>query len=151
MITLTPEGRVSAALRSPSRLLVLYDGNCSFCIRCRRWLEQQDTYVPVEFLAAQSTEALDRFGPDVPWLGEELVVVSEKGEVWVGPAAFLVCLWSTRHYREWAFRLSGPNLAPLAERFFSTISGRRSAIARLLGPPRPDPCPDGQCRHRNQR
>ena len=150
MITLTPEGRVSAAVRSPSRLLVLYDGQCSFCVRCRRWLETQDTYVRLTFLAAQSERAHELFGDDVPWLGEELVVVSDRGEVWVGPAAFLMCLWATRHYREWSYRLSAPSLAPLAERFFSAISSRRSTIARLLGPAKSqsDPCADGQCRHR---
>ena len=35
----SPEGRVAAALRSPTRLLVLYDADCALCIRCRHWLE----------------------------------------------------------------------------------------------------------------
>lgn len=147
MITATAEGRVSAAVRSPSRLLVLYDANCAFCQRCRNWLEHESTHVTLDFLAAGSDEARRRFGTAMPWLGEELVVVSDRGEVWVGPAAFLTCLWATKRYREWSYRLSGKSLAPLAERFFAAVSSRRATIARLVGP-QPDRCADGRCRHR---
>jgi predicted DCC family thiol-disulfide oxidoreductase YuxK len=140
----SPEGRVAAALRSPTRLLVLYDANCAFCVRCRHWLETQPTYVDVRFLAAASPEAQDDLVVLRPWLGAELVVVSERGEAWLGAAGFLICLWATTEYREWSYRLSGPALAPLAERFFHLVSSRRSTINRFLGPE----CPDGQCRHR---
>ena len=142
--TLSPEGRVTAALRSPRRLLVLYDAECALCRRCRSWLEQQETYVELRFLAAGSGEATERLPSLRPWLGEELVVVSERGEAWIGPAAFLVCLWATRDYREWSYRLSGRSLAPLAERFFDLVSSRRRDIARTLEPP----CADRRCRHR---
>ena len=141
----SPEGRVAAALRSPTRLLVAYDAECALCIRCRHWLETQPTYVDVTFLAAGSPEARADLAALQPWLGAELVVVSDRGEVWLGAAGFLVCLWATRDYREWSYRLSGPALAPLAERFFHMVSSRRSAISQLLGP---DECVGGQCRHR---
>ena len=142
--SLTAEGRVAAAIRSPARLLVLYDEECPLCTRCRNWLETQPTYVELRFAGAGSPESRKRFGDRLPWLGAELVVVSDRGEAWVGPAAFLICLWSTRNYREWSYRLSGPLLAPLAEQFFAAVSHRRRAIGRALGPPR---CNSGRCRH----
>jgi hypothetical protein len=81
----------------------------------------------------------------VPWLGEELVCVSDDGDVWIGPAAFLVCMWTLADYREWSYRLSGPTLAPLAERFFVAISSRRARLASLLrAPPR---CEEGDLCH----
>jgi predicted DCC family thiol-disulfide oxidoreductase YuxK len=141
----SPEGRVAAALRSPTRLLVLYDADCALCVRCRHWLEQQPTYVDVKFLAAASPAARADLAEVRPWLGVELVVVSDRGEAWLGAAGFLVCLWATRDYREWSYRLSGPAFAPLAERFFHMISSRRSTISWLLGP---DECADGRCKHR---
>ena len=144
----TPTGRVTAAMRSPGRLLVLYDADCPLCVRCRRWLEEQETWVPLSFLAATSDEARRRFLGPLPWLGEELVVVSDRGEAWVGPAAFLMCMWATRRYRDWSYRLAGPGFAPMAERFFEAISSRRRSIARLLATPPVDDCRDGQCRHR---
>ena len=129
--------------RGPRRLTVLYDEGCPVCRRCRHWLEWQPAFVTLEFLAAGSPAARARYGA-VPWLGEELVVVSDRLEVWVGPAAFLMCLWSTRHWREWSYRLSGPLLVPLAERFFHMVSANRHRLGARLGPD----CPDGRCRHR---
>jgi len=135
---------VRAALRSPTRLLVLYDSECALCRRCRAWLEHEPAYVEVAFLAADAPEARASLGPVRPWLGAELVVVSERGEVWLGPGAFLMCLWATRQYREWSYRLSGPALAPVAEKFFHMVSSRRATIGRLLA----DDCADGRCKHR---
>lgn len=125
----------------PSALTVVYDETCALCQRCRDWLEQQPTWVPVNFVAAGSTEARQRWG-DLPWLGADLVVVGDHGEAWVGPAAFLVCLWATKGYRPWAFTLSGRALAPMAERFFALVSHQRGLINGLI---RRD-CADGRCR-----
>src|SRR5687767_6909195 len=113
------------------RLTVLYDAGCPICVRCRTWMAEQPAYVELEFLPCASPEARRRYGA-VPWLGEELVVASDSGQVWVGPAAFLLCLWALREWREWSYRLSGPAFAPLAERFFHAISGGRRRLAVWL-------------------
>jgi predicted DCC family thiol-disulfide oxidoreductase YuxK len=113
-------------------LTILYDAACPLCVRCRRWMDGQAAYVELAFLDCSSPEAHARYGA-VPWLQQELVVVADTGEAWVGPAAFLVCLWALRDWREWSYRLSGPLLLPLAARFFHMISERRR-------------CKDGRCR-----
>ena len=125
-------------------LTVLYDGDCAFCVRCRSWLEHQITYVHVRFVAAQSAEARERFA-GFPWLGAELVVVDEWGRVWVGPAAFLMCLWATRRYREWGARLSAPTTSGMAEQFFHAVSSHRRGLARIAELIRPHDCRDGEC------
>jgi predicted DCC family thiol-disulfide oxidoreductase YuxK len=107
-----------------TRLTVLYDERCAFCRRCRDWLLTQPCFPEVELVAAGSEMARERYG-SLPWLGQELLVADQHGRVWIGPAAFLVCLWATVRYRSWAYRLSGPTLAPLATRFFMHISKRR--------------------------
>lgn len=106
------------------RLTVLYDERCAFCRRCRDWLLTQPCFVEMDLVAAGSPMARDQFG-SLPWLGQELLVADQTGRVWVGPAAFLVCLWATVRYRAWAYRLTGPTLAPMATRFFMHISKRR--------------------------
>jgi hypothetical protein len=126
-----------------NRLTVLYDGTGALCVGGRDFLEGARSFVPLELLPCQSCVARERYG-DVPWLGEELVVASDDGDVWIGPAAFLVCLWALVDYREWSYRLSGPELAPLAERFFVALSSQRSRIASLFTKPRCDD--DGACR-----
>jgi len=123
-------------------LTVLYDELCPLCVRCRSWMLEQPSYLPLDFLPCGSEKAKERYGA-VPWLGAELVVVSDEGDVWVGAAAFLMCLWALTGWREWSYRLSGPTLAPLAERFFHGISSRRRALGALFGPPA---CPVGGCR-----
>ena len=125
-------------------LTVVYDEQCALCRRCRHWLEMQRTLVPMNFLAAGSPEA-QRLYSDLPWLGADLVVVSGGGDAWVGPSAFLMCLWATDEYRLWSYRLSGRALAPMAERFFHVVSKQRGRIGRRLGDPQ---CPDGSCKHR---
>lgn len=122
-------------------LTVLYDAACALCVRAAELLASAPKYVPLELVPCGSEEARERFGA-VPWLGEELVVVSDAGEVWVGPAAFLVCLWALRDYREWSYRLSAPELAPLAERVLAAASTQRGRVSALLGPPR---CEGGAC------
>ena len=116
---------------SPGQLLVLYDDDCAFCRRCAGWLQAEPRYVEVDFLAARSEAARELFGT-LPWLGEELVVVDEHGHAWVGPAAFIVCLWTTVRWREWSYRLRGPTLSAVASRFFGAVSARRSLLAAMM-------------------
>ena len=122
---------------------MVYDEQCVLCRRCRRWLELQRTHLPIEFLAAGSPAARNLYGA-LPWLGEDLVVVSDAGEAWVGPAAFLMCLWATVEYRSWSYRLSGRTLSPLAERFFHLVSKQRGFIGRNINDV---DCDDGTCKH----
>src|SRR6185369_8700864 len=130
-------------------LTVLFDPSCSLCQRSRAWMLRQESYVPLRFVACSGDEARARYG-DIPWLGDELVVVADTGDVWAGPAAFLTCLWALVEWRPWSYRLSGPAFAPLAERFFRALSRRRRGIAALVdsafAPALAHDCADGACR-----
>ncbi|HYQ15172.1 MAG TPA: DCC1-like thiol-disulfide oxidoreductase family protein [Polyangiaceae bacterium] len=129
-----------ARVRCPRSLDVLFDPGCALCRRCVAWMQHQPSYVPLRFVPCTGDAARARYG-DIPWLGDELVVVSDAGEVWVGPAGFLTCLWALEEYREWSFRLAGPAFAPLAERFFLALSHRRKALGYLFE----RRCEDGTC------
>src|SRR5262245_37284628 len=124
-----------------SRLTVLHDERCALCIRCRDWMLAQDAFVPIEFVGAHSLHAKQRFGA-IPWLGDELVVVGDGGQVWAGPAAFLICLWALVDYREWSYRLAGDTFSGVAVRFFATLSKKRKWIAAWLKHPG---CTDAGC------
>jgi predicted DCC family thiol-disulfide oxidoreductase YuxK len=134
-------GSVTAAALEPHwptrKLTVVYDETCSFCLRCRDWLLAQPCFLEVELLAAGSPMARSRYG-QLPWLGNELVAVDDRGRAWIGPGAFLTCLWATVRYRQWAYRLSTPTLAPLAMWFFKVISKRRDRWSAWLGRDDPD-------------
>lgn len=104
------------ALRSSPRSLTdLIDPECALRQQCRSWMSTQAALVELRFVPCTGEEARARYG-DIPWLGDELVVVGDELEVWVGPA-------------------------PLAERFFLFISVRRKRLAALFA----HDCADGVC------
>jgi predicted DCC family thiol-disulfide oxidoreductase YuxK len=127
----------------PERLSVLFDPACALCRRARAWMLGQPAYVKLEFLPTTSQECKARYG-DLPWLGDELIVVSNLGQVWVGPAAFITCLWALVAFRPWSFRLTGP-FSGLAERFFHVASKNRALLSNMLE----HECQDGQCYRRH--
>ncbi|MEU9207554.1 DCC1-like thiol-disulfide oxidoreductase family protein [Streptomyces sp. NPDC048415] len=97
-------------------LTVLYDARCSLCAYLRGWLGKQAQLVPLRFVPAGSDEARRRF-PELDHqvtLGE-ITVVGDGGQVFQGPAAWVVILWALREHRPLAHRLSTPAGARLAK------------------------------------
>lgn len=125
-------------MQESQSLTILYDESCALCRRCRDWLLTQPCLVPVRLLPAGSPEARSRYASMEPWLGKELVVVDDRGNAWVGPAAFVLCLWATAKYRSASYVLARPSLAPLAERFFVFVSKRRDRFARWVDDSEPE-------------
>ncbi|HEU5076087.1 MAG TPA: DCC1-like thiol-disulfide oxidoreductase family protein [Polyangiaceae bacterium] len=115
----------------PKTLTVLFDPGCPLCRRCRDWMLTQPAYLPIQVIACTSERARREFR-EIPWLGDALVVVSDTRDVWAGPAAFLTCLWALEDWREWSYSLAGPAFAPLAERFFQTISAHKLSLSRFF-------------------
>lgn len=111
-------------------LYVMYDSHCGLCTEVRDWLGTQPAHLDLRVVASDSDEARLKF-PGLP--ADELVVVSDRGEVWLGDHAFIVCLWALRNYRAWAQRLASPLLRPMARQAFEAISHSRKDISRLFG------------------
>lgn len=107
-------------------LTVLYDARCDLCCRIRAWLQSRPKYVELAFIAANSDAARRRF----PQLNHqatltELTIVSNRGEVYRGAKAWLMCLWALKEYRAWSLRLASPELMPLARRLIARVSSQR--------------------------
>jgi predicted DCC family thiol-disulfide oxidoreductase YuxK len=115
------------------RLYVIYDATCELCRRCRVWLARQPAFVPLIFVPLQSPELSRRF-PGIERLHpeEEIVVINELGDVWQGGAAWVMCLWALREYREWSQRLAHPALLPLARRVCELVSENRQFLSCWL-------------------
>jgi predicted DCC family thiol-disulfide oxidoreductase YuxK len=111
---------------------VLYDARCGVCSAARRWLEGQPQIVPLELLAADSAEARRRYPTLAEAEPEELVAVSDEGDVYRGPHAWIVCLWALEDYREWSFRFAGPALLPRVRDLVEWLSTRRQRLSRAL-------------------
>ena len=114
-------------------LTIFYDARCGLCARFRAWLEAQPRRVAVEFLAFDSEEAAVRF-PGLPEIGadRDVVVMADDGRWWQGPAAWITCLWTTRDYRDWSFRLASPALQPLVRKSVHLISENRLSLSRVF-------------------
>jgi len=113
-------------------LTVLYDPQCGLCRRAQAWLISKPKYVELVFVPASSDEARSRY----PQLNHsltlaDLTVISDQCAVYSGPKAWLMCLWALREYREWALRLSSPELLPTAKRVISMISQNRYQLEGL--------------------
>lgn len=115
------------------KLFILYDANCRFCCRCRRWMEDQPAYFELRFIPARSPEAECRFpGIEAYESSNDLIVVSEEGAVYQGPPAFIMCLYALVEFREWSLRLSTPLLLPFARQMFEFVSNNRVAFSKWL-------------------
>lgn len=130
----------SPSSREVGRLVVLFDGQCPFCVRVSEWLESEEQFVPLTLVDAYSAAAQPWRA--VPWIRRELVVVSERGHVWAGPAAFILCLWALRRFRWLASLFTEPFIRPLAERFFRKLSTSRGGLGWAIGAPK---CAHDQC------
>jgi len=109
-----------------SYLLVLYDAGCPLCRAARRWLASRAQLVPLHFLPAGSPEARRLLpGLDHDATRRDVTVVADTGEVYVGDAAWLACLWALVNYRDMAGRLAQPHLLPMARTMIAAAAAVR--------------------------
>ena len=115
------------------KLTIFYDGECGICAKFRRWMSSERSYVALEFLPFQSSEAQERC-PDLLERGakRELIVMADDGRLWQGAEAWVTCLWALRRWRGWSKRLSSPVLLPVAAQACKLISANRLSLSRLL-------------------
>ncbi|MDH3293759.1 MAG: DCC1-like thiol-disulfide oxidoreductase family protein [Acidimicrobiia bacterium] len=131
---------IRTPLPPPRHPTVITDRECELCRRCQAWLSEQTLLVAVEFLAVGSDEARRRYQS----LGNRrdvLIVGDEHGRIWIGPDAFIMCLWATAGYRGRARWSAKPGWRLVARALFSTVSSNRHRIADMMtGSCRDDGC-----------
>src|SRR6266545_1377383 len=115
-------------------LTVLFDQDCALCCRARALLGRQVALLPLEFVPAGSPAARRLFPSlDHATTLSDLTVVGDRGEVYRGAKAWLMCLWALRDYREAALRWSEPDRAEHARRFVAWVSRNRFRLSWLIG------------------
>jgi predicted DCC family thiol-disulfide oxidoreductase YuxK len=120
-------------------LYVLYDPECKLCERLKDWLLVQRTWLGLSMIPAGSDKARKMF-PELEQLmtGNDLAVISDKGEVYLNNSAWIMALYALDEYREWAYRLAHPLIAPFARQAFEMISKNRHTISGWLSHDRPE-------------
>ncbi|MEM7323583.1 MAG: hypothetical protein AAF531_10905 [Actinomycetota bacterium] len=145
-----PQPHPAAVSAEVASLTVVSDNSCALCRRCRQWVMAQPQLVPFRFVGADEPWVGEWLGGIVP-VGDDLVVIDDWGRAWVGPDAFVVCLWGLNRYRSLAVRLQQAGGRLLAKHVFHSVSAGRGAASRFLRdvpdlfPPkhRDGPCRDG--------
>lgn len=120
------------------QLTVLYDPTCSFCVRCRQWLEKQAKLIDMRFIP-QGSSRQKRLYPGLTYKTdeqgrpEELIVIDDRGRVYRDDKAWVMCFYALRQYRTLSVRLSKPGMAGLARRAYSLINSSRRSLSVLFG------------------
>lgn len=135
----TPRAAAAAPVWAPQTLTVVYDDHCQLCLRCRAWLQRSTQLVPLAFVAASDEAGVRQLGldPSILPVGDELIVVGQPSPeqpqpIWVGPDAFITCLWALAEHRDLSIRLQKPALRPVAKRAFHALSLGRGTISSAL-------------------
>ena len=114
-------------------LTLLYDPDCGLCRRVQGWLADQPKLVELRMIPVK-TEAARRRYPQLnhDLTVEDLTAISDRGEVYFGPKAWLMVLWTLTKYRDWSYRLAAPELLPTTRRVVSLVSQHRYQISRAI-------------------
>ncbi|MEV8568394.1 DUF393 domain-containing protein [Streptomyces sp. NPDC051322] len=115
-------------------LTVLYDAQCPLCVHLRHWLLRQPQLVPLQLVPAASAEAMARFpGIDHRATLEEITVIGDRGQIYRGPAAWIVCLWALAGHRAKANWLATPAGAPFVRVAMLSAAKYRDVTAPPCG------------------
>jgi predicted DCC family thiol-disulfide oxidoreductase YuxK len=121
------------------KLYVLYDPKCALCQRLKDWLLVQRSWMEVCLIPAGSEESRRLF-LSLQQIASvnDLVVVSDEGQVYLNNNAWIMAFYALVEFREWACRLAHPMLLPLVRQAFATISRNRYAISRWISAAAPE-------------
>lgn len=116
----------------PTSLTVVYDGDCLLCRRSVRWLDEQQTAVPIRTMAAAAPAAAAQFG-HLPDYGGDMIVAADDGRLWIGPPdAYLVAMWAIPQLRPLSYVFAVGPLKPLVGRVFQFVAGNRHRLGMLV-------------------
>ncbi|WP_405405057.1 thiol-disulfide oxidoreductase DCC family protein [Streptomyces sp. NBC_01104] len=122
--------RTAGERLSVERLTVLYDAQCSLCVHLRHWLTDQRQLVPLDLVPADSAEAHRRFpGLDHSSTLTEITVIGDRGQIYRGTSAWIVCLWALAEHRPRAHWLTTPAGRPFARATVLAAAKYRSLTA----------------------
>ncbi|MFF3341751.1 thiol-disulfide oxidoreductase DCC family protein [Streptomyces flavidovirens] len=135
---------MSTVTRIPvTRLTVLYDAQCALCVHLRNWLLRQRQLVPLDLVPAGSDEARRRYPRlDHARTMREITVIGDKGQIYGGPAAWVVCLWALADHRPKAHWLATPAGSPFVRVTMLAAAKYREATGAGAGAGVAPPCDD---------
>ncbi len=118
-------------------LSIIYDGQCAFCFRCRRIIENFDTFGAFQFYDFHDQEAMEGKFPMIrPEEAEEaMIVVTEELQIFKGFYAFRKIMWGSPWL--WLFLpvFYFPGSSYVGNRLYVWIARNRSHLGCRLSKP----------------
>ncbi|MER8085266.1 thiol-disulfide oxidoreductase DCC family protein [Streptomyces sp. NPDC058316] len=115
-------------------LTVLYDARCPLCLHLCQWLMKQPQLVPLDLVPAASEEARRRFpGLDHAGTLDEITAIGDRGQIYRGTSAWIVCLWALAEHRPRSHWLTTPAGRPFARATVLAAAKYRSLTAPACG------------------
>jgi predicted DCC family thiol-disulfide oxidoreductase YuxK len=114
------------------KLYVLYDHGCGLCCSAARWLREEPQHIELEVMPAMSMRARDLFPTLCSDAPGEVLAISDAGEVYRGPTAWIMCLYALKRRRGLAFQLAQPRWRPLVSTAIKMLSENRAGLSRLM-------------------
>ena len=110
-------------------MMVLYDSDCEFCVRCKNWLEAQQQRIRLQFIPIKSEQAASYLYKLKDNYLNELIVITDRDEVFYKEKALLMCFYALSLYYEWAFQFSKPLFYPLIRNAYVMVSANRNWLS----------------------
>jgi predicted DCC family thiol-disulfide oxidoreductase YuxK len=121
----------------PGRRVVLYDGSCKLCVRCRRFINLFDWFRRFTWLDFRDSQVMARVNfVTAEHLEREMVVIDKTGQLHSGFAGWRAILSRIPVSFLFVWPLYFPLITALGERLYRTVSAHRFAPKR---------CGNGSC------
>lgn len=127
MTTAAPDAGVGR--RASADWIIIYDGNCDFCLRCVRFLASWDTHHRLRMVPFQDSATLARL-PVIPLTALALAMhlVTPSGGVLAGAEAAPAILRLLPGGRPLAALFRLPGIPALAARLYETVARNRHGL-----------------------
>lgn len=120
---------VLCVAKPPPKPLLVYDGDCGFCVRrAKRW--RQVTAEAVDYVALQAAQVAEKF-PELPRarLVQSVHLIEPDGSVYQGAEAVLRLFAFKNRFPLRLYR-TVPGFAPCAELFYRLVARHRPASCK---------------------
>lgn len=124
----------------PTRLTLLYDGQCSGCARAAQWFLAQEARVPLDAISLHDAALIQLRFPGLAVPADQFAAVAQEADgrftLHAGGDGWWLALWALKRTRKLAERLDRAGMRPLARRAYAVAAANRFWISRLLFGPR---------------
>ena len=115
------------------RIEVFYDGRCGMCCSFHEWINQQPRAYRIEFIPYQSPMA-EKVFPGIGTLdpAREMIVKTDRGEIFRGAEAWVLCLYSCANHQATAQKLASPGLLSIAIHSCRLLAANRHSLSKVF-------------------